>query len=423
MSASLEQFDLFDPGTQQCPFPGYAEMRANSPVFRSPKNGLVLVTTHDLCVEVLRDWQTYSSAFMSPGGSVSSEIGRELKALRDELGGYPSVPTMLTADPPAHSRYRRLVSKAFTPKAVAAYEPAIRAIAERLASTLEPGQPVEFVEQFGVPLPVEAIAAVLNVPDDRIADFKRWSDCTVAGFGSVISRDERLANERGIIEFQHYFADQLQQRQAKPQPDFLTNLVNARIEPGEQDESGQEIDPRPLDMAELLSILIQLLVAGNETTTKLLTESVRLLGEHPETWTRIGKDHSVISSVTEEALRLSAPTQGMFRVVTRDTVLGDVALVKGDRVIVMFASASRDETLFADPDRFDVDRPHSGEHLAFGKGTHFCLGANLSRLEMKIALETLTHRFSSVSLDDGNTFAYYPSFMLRGLTALQVTFR
>jgi cytochrome P450 len=365
-------------------------------------------------LEVLRDVETFSSAFGQTSMPLPAEDRERLAAAVAE--GYPRVPTMLTADPPDHTRYRRLVTKAFTPKSIAELEPAIRAITTRLIDGWIDRGAIEFVTEFAVPLPVEVIARALNVPDERLADFKRWSDDSIAGIGTNLSIDERVVAERGVNEFQRYFADQLEQRRHEPQDDLLTNLLHARV------DDADVVDPRPLDMPEMLSILQQLLVAGNETTTKMLTEMVRLLAEHPEQWRQVQDDPSRVERVVEETLRLSTPTQGMFRIATRDVTLGGVDIPAGARLIVVYSSANRDEALYVDPDAFDPDRANLKEHLAFGKGVHFCLGAALSRLEGRVALQELCRRLDTLRLAPSNTFTYFPSFMLRGLTRLDVEF-
>jgi cytochrome P450 len=412
----LQSFNPFDPTTLQCPYPHYAKMRATSPVLHVPALGMYLVANHALVGEIMRDTETYSSAF----GNTSMPLRPEdrVKIVEVIAEAYPRVPTMLTADPPTHTRYRRLVSKAFTPKAVAELEPVIRAIAIRLIDGWITSGHIEFVQQFGVPLPVEVIAKALNVPDDRLADFKRWSDDSIAGIGTAIGIDQRVAAERGVNEFQHYFAAEIDKRREHPQDDLLTKLLNARID----DDDPDVTDTRALDMPEMLSIVQQLLVAGNETTTKMLTEMMRLLADNPQEWARVRADPSRVASIVEETLRMSTPTQGMFRIATRDVHLAGVDIPKGSRVVIVFMSANRDESLFHNPDQFNPDRANLSDHLAFGKGTHFCLGANLSRLEGRVALQEIIKRIASFSLSDTNDFAYHPSFMLRGLMKLDVDF-
>ncbi len=421
----LSTFNLFDSTIQQCPWPHYATMRATEPVFRVPGMAIWLITRHDLVLEVVRDVATFSSAFGPTGMPAGSELGNRLKAVREEMGGYAQVSTLLSADPPVHTRFRKLVSKAFSPKAIGELEPFIRqATTELIESWVDRGR-IEFVKDFAVPLPVRVIAHALNVPNDRLADFKRWSDDSIAAIGTQITDDDRVSAERGIVEFQRYFAEQLEARRDHPQDDMLTRLLNASIDPHELADDGTPLENRPLSMAEMLSILQQILVAGNETTTKMLAEMVRLLAENPAEWERVRNDANRCRNVVEETLRLSTPTQGMWRVVTRDTELGGTAIPKGARVVVMFSSANRDEAVFggcpAGVDGFDSDREGLAEHLAFGKGTHFCLGANLSRLEGRVALEELSARLRSISLPE-QTITYHPSFMLRGVTSLEVNF-
>ena len=356
---------------------------------------------------------------------VFAAISDGARAQQGEIVSYPSRDgTMLTVDPPDHTRYRRLVTKAFTPKVIADLEPTIREIARGLAddvvTAMERDGVVEFVETFAVPLPVTVIAKALNVPDDRLADFKRWSDASIAGIGTNITIEQRLEAEREVIQFQKYFAEQIELRRTEPQDDILTNLLNARVDRGETDDDGNPIDADPLTMPEMLSIIQQLLVAGIETTTKAITEMMRLLAEHPDEWSKLRADPSRAKAVFEETLRLSTPTQGMFRVCTGEADVAGKEFTPGDRAVVMYTAANRDPSVFPDPDSFNPDRDNLTQHLAFGKGVHFCLGAALSRLEGKVAAEELAARLSSVTLPDSNDFAYHPSFMLRGLMKLDV---
>ena len=413
-SIDLQTFNPFDPKTLQCPYPHYQKMRAEQPVLEIPALGMYLVTSHELVTEIIKDTETYSSAF----GNTSMPLGAEdrVKMAAVIAEAYPRVPTMLTADPPNHTRYRRLVSKAFTPRAISDLEPVIRAITNRLIDSWVSTGRIEFVTQFAVPLPVEVIAKALNVPDDRLVDFKRWSDDSIAGIGTNISLDQRLEAERGVNEFQRYFAAELEKRQIDPQNDLLTNLLNARID----DDDPDITDKRALDMPEMLSIVQQLLVAGNETTTKMLTEMIRLLSENPDQWAKLKADPTRVGAIVEETLRLSTPTQGMFRIATKDVELAGVKIPKGSRVVVVFMSANRDENIFLEPDAFNPDREHLNDHLAFSKGTHYCLGANLSRLEGRIALEEFAKRIDHFALVETNDYAYHPSFLLRGLVKLDV---
>ena len=415
MSSDLATLNPFDPAVLQCPFPHYARMRDEAPVLYLEQIGMWFVTRHDLVLEVLRDPKTYSNLFGAASMPLPSADREKLVAAIAE--GYPRVSTMLTADQPDHTRYRRLVAKAFGPRAIADLEPTVRAVTiELIDSWLHSGR-IEFVTQFGVPLPVRVIAKALNVPDDRLADFKRWSDDSIAGIGTNITVDERVAAERGVNEFQRYFAAEIERRRTEPQDDLLTHLLNARVD----DDDAEVTDRRPLDMPEMLSIVQQLLVAGNETTTKMLAEMMRLLGDHPDQWQRVRDDPARVAAVVEETLRLSTPTQGMFRIVKHDVTLGGVAIPAGARMVIVYSAANRDTAVFGDdPDAFDPDRADLSEHIAFGKGIHFCLGASLSRLEGRVALTELAARIESFTLADTNDYGVYPSFMLRGLRRLEL---
>ena len=426
----LDDFGLFDPAVQQCPHAYYAQMRSSAPVFAvgAGRPPLYLLTRYDDVLEVVRDHETFSSRF-DVGGRANSELARRTKELYEAEGGYDRVGTMLTADPPEHTRFRRLVAKAFTPKVINDLEPTVREITTRLVDEMlaaaADGNPVDFVEAFAVPLPVAVIARALNVPDDRLADFKRWSDASIAGIGTNISIEERLDAEREVIEFQKYFAAQLERRRTEPADDLLTNLLNARIDrDGDEGDGigrgGEAVSTAPLEMSEMLSIIQQLLVAGNETTTKMLTEMMRLLGEHPTEWDALRADASRAKAVVEETLRMSTPTQGMFRVVTRDTQVAGVDLLAGTHIVVMFTSANRDESAFDDAGSFRPMREGVTNHLAFGRGIHFCLGAALARLVGRVAAEGLSRSLASVKISGSNDFEYHPSFLLRGLKRLDV---
>ena len=418
-SVSLEGFKLLDPAVQQCPHLYYEKMREEHPVYSTEVAGvpIVLVTRYDDVLEIIKDTDTFSSE--TGGGAampVNAELADRIRKLYKEEGGYKRIGTMLTIDPPDQTRYRKLVNKAFTARAVSSLEPNIREISSGLIDSFINEDKVEFVKKFAVPLPVRTIAKALNVPEDRLADFKRWSDDNIAAIGTAISDDQRLVHEKGIIEFQHYFAEQFEKRRENPEDDILTNLLNARIDKDEDPDLPDE----PLTMEEMLSIISQLVVAGNETTTKTLTEMMRLLGENPEQWKMLRDDPERAGKVVEETIRMTTPTQGFWRFAKRDVEVAGTKIAAGTRMVVMFASANRDESVFPDGDTFDPDRDDLFSHLAFGKGAHYCLGASLARLELRVALEELVKRIDSFELTAANNFDYLPSFMLRGLKSLEI---
>ncbi len=219
----------------------------------------------------------------------------------------------------------------------------------------------------------------------------------------------------GVVELQQYFAAEFEHRMDHPRDDLLTALLEARLDPADDIEGG------PLEMAELLSIVQQLQVAGSETTASLIADAVVMLDREPDEWARIAAEPERAGRVVEECLRLSSPNQGLFRIVTRDTELGGVPIPKGSTVWVLYGSANRDEAMFGEnAAEFDADRDRVQQHVAFGKGIHYCVGAPLARLEAVIALQVLTRRFERVRPVDPSSLRYGTSWILRGLTALPV---
>ena len=409
------EFDPFSAEVMACPYPSLSRLRADAPVAWSAAANAFIVTRHDLVMEVVRNPGRFSSQFGRAGRPVPPEWRERIDAVVAE--GSPRVAVLLTADPPAHTRHRRLVAKAFSPCAIAALEPTIRAISRRLVDSFVDGEPVEFVERFAVPLPVEVIARALNVPERDLDRFKAWSDATASAIGTDIALEQLEASERSINEFQRYFAAQLDERRAEPRDDLLTHLLEARID----DDDPEITDRRPLDLAEMLRILQQLLVAGNETTTSLLADLMVLLARHPDEWQRMRDDPSRIPRVVEEALRLATPSSAIWRIATVDTELGATAIPAGSRLIITWMSANRDERVFGPGvDEFRPDRERLNDHVAFGFGVHHCLGAPLSRLETRVALEELTRNVASFELHDEHALRYHPSFFLRGLTRVEL---
>jgi len=414
---------VFDPSSeavQQCPYPFYEQMREASPVLAIDgaligRRGetVYVVTRHaDVC-RVARDWRTFSSRFGSPAARPSPELAERLRAVVAD--GWPNVSTMLTEDPPSHSRYRGLVSRAFTPRRIDDLEPEIRAICSELVEDFGRAARVDFLGGFAVPLPVRAVAAVLGVPDTRQDDFKRWADMSVAAIGRSISDDERVEAERSIIEQQHWFAGQIEDRRSDPRDDFLTDLLNAELPP----EDG-EGEPSRLEMAEMLSIIRQIQVAGSETTTSLLADLMVLFARQPEQWRRLRDEPDRIAAVVEEALRWASPNQGLFRIATVDTEIAGTPIAAGSTVWVLFGSANHDEVVFPGPETFDPDREELHAHVAFGKGIHHCLGAALARLEAQIAVQTLAAHIDTIGVVGEDALRYGSSFLLRGLRSLEL---
>lgn len=291
-------------------------------------------------------------------------------------------------------------------------EPKIRTIANELVDGFIGGGRVELVSQFAVGLPLTVIADSLGVAREDMDRFKKWSDDSVAPLGGMISYARQVECARSIVEFQHYFAARIEERRAAPRDDLITDLVNARLD-------GVE----PLNVPEMLSILQQILVAGNETTTNLIASAMMILLRDCTQMAALAADKALIANFVEEALRLESPVSALFRVAKIDTEVGGVRIPAGSRIIVIYGSGNRDDAHFPDAAKMDVRRDNARSHLAFGQGVHFCIGAALARLEGRIAFETLLGRLRNIRLMPGrNDFSHTPSFILRGLTKLWLEF-
>ena len=408
MVAALSDFSLFDPATLAEPLEFYAALRREAPVHRDP-TGIFLVSTYELVVEASRHPEVFSNRFAE---AMAGQVARDPASVEIAREGWPPVDTMLTADPPEQKRFRSLVNKAFSKRRVQKLVPRIEVLADELLERFAAKGRVELRSEFAVPLPLTVIAEQLGVPRSDLARFKKWSDGFVAQLSQMADRDQQLEAARMIVEFQHYFAKVVESRSAEPQDDIITDLVHARVE-GE----------RPLDMAETLSILQQLLVAGNETTASAISEGMWLLIRNPDQLAKVRERPELVPNMIEEVLRLATPTANMWRVTKADTELGGVAIPAGSFVMLRYASANRDEAVFPEPDRFDVERENVAEHIAFGKGIHFCLGAELARAEMNVAFPRLLERLRSPRLAAGAPPPrYVPNILLHGLESLEIEF-
>lgn len=411
----LASINLLEQATLECPFPAYRALRREAPVYRIPQTGHFIVTRYDLVMEAVRNTQVFSSQ-INQGASGSMGAYPEVVELF-QREGVPFASTLISADPPVHTRYRTLVNRAFTAGRVRGMQGYIQQIVDELIDEFIGRGEVEFVSEFAIKLPIYIIADQLGVPRRDMQKFKDWSDASIP-IGLDIGRDAEMARAKLVIEFQRYFLERIEERRREPRDDILGDLVSARLE-----EDGNP-DGRPLDGSELLSIIQQLLVAGNETTTNALAAGMVLLIDNPDQLAllRDGGDKP-LRTFCEEVLRLESPVAGLFRVTTRDTVLGGTPIPAGSLVNLRWAAANRDEAVFAEPERLDVCRRNAGAQIAFGVGVHFCVGAMLAREEMFLGFRTLLARLSNIRLAKGHPpLEHHPNFILRGLTQLRLAF-
>ncbi len=402
------QVDPYDPAFQRDPFPVFAQLRRSDPVHFVPEQGWYMVTAMELVREALRHPETYANSDVAAVRRTEppAEIADEIAAIRAQ--GFPYTPALSLNDPPIHTRYRKLISRAFTPRALAYMEEVVESVAAELVGGLADGATVDIIDALARPLPVYAIVRILGLPDARRSDIARWSDAASASLGRRLADDEWLASERDNVDFQLAMAAELDERRDDPRDDLLSVLVAPT--PGEQ----------PLTNGELVFLIRELLVAGNETTTRSIAEAVVQLDRKHELWSRVRADSSVADAVAEEAIRLASPVLGMFRRVTHDTVLGGTALPKGSIVYLGYGAASRDPGLFTDPDEFAPGRDHARDHLAFGFGIHVCVGTGLARMETSVAVRALADAVNRLAVIGPDDLSYVPSFFLHGLSSVPV---
>src|ERR1700721_2506088 len=335
--------DPYSDEFQQSPFAAYAALRATAPVYQVPDHGFYLITTHALVREVLHDPVTYANSVSSARRTEPPpEIAAESAKIKAQ--GFASQSALGLSDPPRHPRYRKLVQRAFIPRALAWMDPIIAKASRDLVAALPAPGTVDIVRTLAWPVPVYAISRILGLPDSWHEDIGRWSDAATASLGAKPLEPERwLQTERDIIEYQRRISAELDERRAVPRDDMLSVLVQP------------DPDEGALTNAELVWFVRELMVAGNETTTKLLTDMVLRLSARPET-------------------------------------LGGVALPEGAVVFLSFISANRDETVFESPDEFNPDRRNVRHHLSFGQGIHACLGNVLARMEAAPCLREVPPR-------------------------------
>jgi cytochrome P450 len=378
----LEDFDASDPDFWSFPEEFFRISRTECPVAKLPGDSGYILTRYDDVRSASMKVKQFSST-----RPVFGEGDPELDAIAAK--GYPEVPTLTNNDPPEHTRFRKLVYKAFIPEVVDGLEPRIQKIADNLLDEVSQRGEMEFVTDFAEVMPIMVMSDALGVPREHRDTFRVWSDNivhTIMGY-MVLTPEKRRECKLTYVDFQNYFAEQIEQRRTHPTDDLVSHLVHAKVD-GE----------RSLDIPEILDVLRALLVAGNDTTTNLLGGAMLALMDNPDQLAEVQADRSLVPQMIEEALRYVSPARWTMR-----TMLGDGAEVDGfripagERIRMGWGPANRDERHFPDPDKFDIHRDASS-HMAFGHGIHFCIGKDLARAEGRIAFNSIFDRLSDFEL-------------------------
>ncbi|TDG15998.1 cytochrome P450 [Seongchinamella unica] len=411
MAKCPADFDFFSPEVIESPFEFYEVIRREAPVYHLPGTEIYMVSRWEDIRQINRDTATFSNDFQELlKGPEPSPEAAEIYA-----SGYAQPPTLLTLDPPQHKVYRSLINKVFSAKRVEGMRDYIEQVVDELIDEFIDSGECEFVRDFATPLPVYVIADQLGVPRKDLRRIKAWSDAFASRLGGMASAEEEVENARLIVEYQNYMAGIIADRRENPQDDMISDLANNLIKPPEGE--------RLMTVEELLSMIEQLLVAGNETTTSATTGGLLSLIQLSDQLQALLDDPAMIANAVEEILRLESPSAGLWRVVTRDVELRGVAIPKGSLLMLRYAAANRDEQVFDNPEVMDVCRHNADDHIAFGYGTHFCPGAFLGRKEMQVAYERILARMTNIRLAEGkNDLTHWPNMVLRGLKELHITF-
>ena len=349
------------------PFPDLARLRAEAPVARHAETGAWVLTRHADVTAASRDPQTYCSG----KGILLMEIG----------AAYDTPPTMMHTDPPAHTRYRKLVQPAFAPSVMRKLDEVISERARLAVAALPAGEPVDVVAELAVPFPLRVISDLLGIPEDDWPRFFEWSEAAIPG--ATDWPEERIAELMG--EMVTYLLSTAATRRADPQDDVISLLATV------------EVDGDTLDDTELAMFLVQLLVAGNETTRNALSGGLVAFSERPDQWARLRSEPSLVAAAVDEVLRWTTPVVYFMRTTTREVTIGDVTLPADTPVVLHYLAANRDEAEFGpSAGEFHIARDPN-HHVAFGSGPHFCLGAALARIELRAMLDALATRFASIA--------------------------
>ncbi len=378
-------YDPTSPKTRHEPYELLAKMRTKDPVHRMRLLRAWALTRYEDVDRLLRDHKHFTSE------------GRNY--------GYTSYLTLLDYDPPKHTRMRALVSKAFTPRAIERLEPRIRLIVNELLDNVGNRTQFDLIDAVAFPFPVIVIAEMLGVPPEDRDQFRDWSNAIALTVEPLLD-DARVQQVRtATAELFAYFETQIEKRQQNPQDDLLSALIAA-------EEEGDR-----LDREELLSTLMLILVAGNETTRNLIGNGMLALLKNPDQLDRLRADPQLLDTAINELLRYDPPVQFDGRIAREDVTFGDKQIRAGDRVISLLGAANRDPAVFSEPDRLDIAREEKA-HIAFGRGIHYCLGASLAVLEGRIAFEALLERFPSLRL--ASEPVRQNQMVLRGLRELWI---
>ncbi len=401
-----EAFDPLSPAYLTDPYEVLATLpHREQPIFYAPVIGYHVLTRHADIAAVFHDPASFSAAVaQAPLGPVSEQAQEILRG-----AGHRPQPSMVSLDEPEHARLRKPTARAFSMKRVTAMVPTIEATTARLLDAVADGAEFDLVDALAFPLPANIVFSLMGVPERDYTQLKHWCGYRAAlGWGRP-APDDQIEIATSIAAYRRYLRELVDRKAAAPGDDLTSDLLAIHREA-----------PDRLTHDEIGSILFSLSFAGHETTTGLIGNTVRRLLEEPDRWAAVTADPTLIAAAVEETLRFDPSVPVWRRVTTRPVTLAGQELPEGARLFLWLAAAGRDTSAFPDPDTFDLHRRDADRHLAFGQGLHYCLGANLGRLETRIAVAELVRRYPHLRLVPGQTLTFHPNISFRGPQTLRV---
>jgi cytochrome P450 len=424
--------NFFDPEVNDCPYHAYQYMRDEAPVYKDSATGMYMVTRYDDIRAILLDTERYSNGVGNGANNTGKAIrpddpeeakrqaaiakqAAEMQKLYEEKGWVPA-PSLDARDDPNHLQMRRLFDFAFRPAAIREIDGYVEEVAYRLFEDFIPKGRCEWVAELAVPLPLYVIGHQMGVPEEDLPQIKIWTDAWIKRMGLMQTEEEMRWSVEMEIEGQHYFQKHFERLRAEPDDTLLSIIVNREIP-----EWG-----RPLNDNELhAEMFADLFVGGSETTTNALSEGIVMLIRNPNVWDMLQSDPAkYVEPFCEEVLRLEGPVQGLLRETVVDVDLHGVTIPAGSIVNLRYAAGNRDERQYDRADEIDLERKRPRGHLAFGVGTHHCLGAPLARRELYYGFKALVDRVEEMWFVEGaNDFSHHQNFFLRALKEVHVGFK
>jgi cytochrome P450 len=402
-------FDPLSPEFLSDPFAVMAGLRlVERPVFYAPAIDYYVIAGYRDIEAIFSDPESYSAAAAQlPLVDLDPEARQILLD-----GGHRPQPSMVSLDPPAHTRLRRPTARAFSARRTAEMEPRIRLVVDELLDSIAPTAPFDLVSAVTFPLPATVVFSFMGVPPEDYAQLKQWCGYRAKLAWGRPEAEEQIEHARNMTAYRRYLRELVGSKDLARGDDFTSALLAIHDE-----------DPEALSHEEIGSILFSLSFAGHETTNYLIGNILRRLLEDPARWDRLVADPSLIPNAIEETLRYDPSVPVWRRLTRRAVTVAGIEIPEGSKLFLWLAAAGRDSTVFTNPDVFDLHRPNARRHLAFGKGIHFCIGSALGKLEARLALEALTERFPTLRLVPDQTLTFHPNISFRGPQALWASVR